>query len=112
MYSNLLTVDILAKVMAEAPTVDGTDIGIAHSVVEELAQIILEGQEQTYADGKKYYRIDIQELTKRLPWDAITERKIGSICRNLGLFSRRYKHGFVLFFSEAQVDILSAALLE
>lgn len=111
MYSNLLTVDVLARVVAESPNVDGTDIGIARAVLNELAKIIKDGEGYISSKGMKYSRIDIQELTKRLPWEAISERKVVGICRNLGLFSRRYKHGFVLFFSEVQVDILSVALI-
>ncbi len=105
MCREILEPAVLAKVRAAGPQVSDTPqaevrkvLG-ALQIVETETEIMMIGM-----DGKKYYQSLINDLAGKCPF--MTPKRIGLICRGLGLDMRRLSKGYRVAWNQEQMLIL------
>ena len=105
MCREILDPTILAKVRAAGPQVTDTPMAEVAKVMkalrnaEEITMEMMAGM-----DGRKYYQAFISDLGDECPF--MTTKRIGGICRGLGLDMRRLNRGYRVAWNTEQMAIL------
>ncbi len=104
MYSRLLDQKTYAEVVRVAPDVTAPPASDARLILLALCQLSDELEPQTGMDRKPYFACLLADLPG-LP-EALPPKKVGLLCREMGLVMHRRAAGFQVAWSREQLALL------
>lgn len=104
MYSRLLDAGTLAKVIGAAPDVVQPPASEARMILRALYKLTATLQPQAGMNGMQYRACLLADLPG-MP-EALTPKRIGILCREMGLVTHRRNVGYEVAWSDAQLTLL------
>lgn len=104
-HSELIESETFYEVRKAAPQVSVLSVRAALQVVDALSRLSEPENERTGYDFEPYYEVPHKALLAYLPAHT-TSAQLGAVLRGLGLGSLRRGAGYVVFWNQAQLEIL------
>jgi len=105
MCDQLLDLYTLAKLKEAAPRPTDTPPNEARMVLKVLSKHTINENKKIGMDDQPYYDMYLVDMYPPLP-KALSHKRVGSLCRAMGLMMRRRSTGYLVAWSGEQLKIL------
>ena len=105
MCNQLLDLYTLAKLKEAAPRPTDTPPNEARMVIKVLGKHTSNKNKKIGMDDQPYFEMYLVDMYPPLP-KALSHKRVGSLCRAMGLVMRRRNTGYLVAWSKDQLSIL------